>query len=60
MASLAKRKAAKPAPSPKAKKAKIEIPDYHLTPSMRDEDGAIVWPARKSQIERARDIIKEW
>jgi hypothetical protein len=60
MTSPAKRKAVKSAASPKAKKPKIEIPEYHTTPSRHDEDGEIVWPAPKVQIERAREIIREW
>ncbi|KAJ4348836.1 uncharacterized protein N0V89_010214 [Didymosphaeria variabile] len=59
MASPAKRKAEKQATPTKAKKPKTKIPEYHLTPSRRDEDGEIVWPAPKAQIERAREIIKE-
>jgi hypothetical protein len=59
MSSPLKRKADTTASS-KPKKAKIVVPDYHLTPSRRDEEGEIVWPAPKAQIERARDIIQEW
>lgn len=36
------------------------VPEYHTTPSRRDEDGEIIWPARTEQIERARGIIQEW
>lgn len=60
MASSLKRKAEKPASPSKAKKAKIVIPEYHLTPSRQNESGEIIWPARENQIERAREIIKEW
>lgn len=60
MASPLKRKADKPATSKTTKKAKIVVPEYHTTPQRRDETGEIVWPARQMQIERARDIIKEW
>lgn len=35
------------------------MPEYHLTPSVKDEDGEIQWPAPKAQITRARDIIRE-
>lgn len=58
-----KRKAEKPLESPKPVKAKekvVEIPEYHLGVSRRDEGGEIVWPARSAQIEKARDIIREW
>ncbi|KAI4923836.1 hypothetical protein J4E85_007992 [Alternaria conjuncta] len=65
MSSPAKRKAEKDISPPKPKKtktatkAKTEIPAYHLTPSRQDESGENVWPARKEQIERAREIIRE-
>ena len=66
MSSPAKRKAEKDISPPKPKKtktttkAKTEIPAYHLTPSRQDESGENVWPAKKEQIERAREIIREW
>jgi len=44
----------------KAKKAKIEVPEYHLAPSARDERGEIIWPAPASQIERARIFMLQW
>jgi hypothetical protein len=55
-----KRKAEKPVSPPKTKKPKIVVPEYHSTPSRRDEAGEEVWPARQEQIHRAREIIKEW
>ena len=42
------------------KKAKVEVLDYHLTPSVKDKDGGIQWPAPKAAIARAREIIVEW
>ncbi|OIW28109.1 DHH family protein [Coniochaeta ligniaria NRRL 30616] len=48
--------------SPKAantKKRRIDIPDYHLTPSAHNEDGEIIWPAPADQIESARNFILE-
>ncbi|KAI1134422.1 DHH phosphoesterase [Hypoxylon sp. FL0543] len=45
--------------SPRAKKPRPEVPEYHLTPSIRDESGGIIWPAPRAQIERARDFILE-
>lgn len=42
-----------------AKRARPEVPEYHLTPSVKDEDGEIQWPAPKAQIQRAREIIVE-
>lgn len=58
--SPAKRKAEKPVSPPQTKKAKVVVPDYHLTPSRQDESGEVVWPARAEQIEQARSIIREW
>ncbi|KAF2855105.1 DHH phosphoesterase [Plenodomus tracheiphilus IPT5] len=60
MMSPLKRKA-EPTISPpaKAKKAKVTVPQYHLTPSRHDASGETIWPARKEQIDRARAIIKE-
>lgn len=43
-----------------AKKPREKEPEYHLTPSVKDEDGDIIWPAPKDQMQRARDIILEW
>lgn len=61
MMSPLKRKAERAiSPPAKTKKAKVTIPQYHLTPSQKDGLGEVVWPARKEQIKRARDIIKEW
>lgn len=60
MASPLKRKADKSAASTPAKKQKVSIPEYHTATQRRDEAGEIVWPARKEQIERAREIIREW
>ncbi|KAI1208422.1 DHH phosphoesterase [Annulohypoxylon truncatum] len=48
-----------PKTTPRAKKPRPEVPEYHLTPSIRDESGEIVWPAPREQIERARDFIRE-
>lgn len=44
----------------KAKKRRVELPEYHATPSMRTEDGDVVWPAPQNQIEAAKDFILEW
>ncbi|KAK7958488.1 hypothetical protein PG988_013336 [Apiospora saccharicola] len=56
-----KRSAPSPTKSgPKAKKPRPEVPEYHSTPSMRDETGDIIWPAPSAQIEGARNFIKEW
>jgi hypothetical protein len=60
MMSPMKRKADKPVSPPKTKKPKIVVPEYHLTPSRQNEFGENVWPAREEQIERAREIIKDW
>jgi len=47
-------------PKSPAKKPRPEVPEYHLTPSVKEEDGSIQWPAPRDQMERAREIIKEW
>lgn len=60
MTSPLKRKAEASTASSTAKKQKVVVPEYHTTPQRRDETGEIVWPARREQIERAREIIKEW
>ncbi|KAL7777299.1 hypothetical protein CFE70_007722 [Pyrenophora teres f. teres 0-1] len=59
MTSPLKRKAEKGSSPSKPKKSKTMLPAYHLTPSRRDDSGEVVWPARKEQIDRARQIIKE-
>ncbi|KAF2734900.1 DHH phosphoesterase [Polyplosphaeria fusca] len=59
MASPLKRKAENVDESNKPKKQKVVVPDYHLTPTRRDDDGEIIWPARKQQIELARQRIKK-
>lgn len=41
------------------KRPRVEVPDYHLTPSVYDDNG-IVWPAPEAQIKKARDIILDW
>ena len=46
--------------SPKAKKPRPEVPEYHSTPPMRDEAGEIIWPAPSAQIAVARNFIKDW
>ncbi|OTB06480.1 hypothetical protein M426DRAFT_72250 [Hypoxylon sp. CI-4A] len=46
-------------PAKKTKKPRPEVPEYHLTPSIRDNSGETVWPAPKAQLERAREIILE-
>jgi hypothetical protein len=44
----------------KAKRRRPEVPEYHLTPSLRDKSGEIIWPAPNEQIESARKFIQEW
>ncbi|KAK6711585.1 hypothetical protein SNK05_006013 [Fusarium graminearum] len=36
-----------------------KLPEYHETPSKRDKDGEIIWPAPKDQMEAARNFIRE-
>jgi hypothetical protein len=42
------------------KKARVELPEYHLTPSRTTSLGEIIWPAPQEQISAARDFIREW
>lgn len=44
----------------KSKKRRVELPEYHATPSLRTEEGEIIWPAPQGQIEAAKDFISEW
>ncbi|KAF5662678.1 dhh family [Fusarium heterosporum] len=49
-------------PSPKksrTSKPGTSVPEYHSTPSKRGNDGEIIWPAPKDQIETAREFIRE-
>lgn len=43
-----------------AKKPRVSVPDYHLTPSIRDENGQTVWPAPEAKMEAARRFILDW
>lgn len=54
-----KRSAPSSKPSPKSKKPRVEVPDYHITPSVKDENGDPIWPAPKDQIASARSFILE-
>ncbi|KAJ4385796.1 hypothetical protein N0V93_010227 [Gnomoniopsis smithogilvyi] len=45
--------------NPSPKKGRLELPEYHATPSLRTEAGDIIWPAPQSQIEAAKDLILE-
>jgi len=55
-----KRKEAPTTAKSPAKKARAEVPDYHLTPSVKEVNGSIQWPAPQAQMDRARAIIQEW
>ncbi|KAI8628200.1 DHH family protein [Xylariaceae sp. FL1651] len=43
----------------RVKRPRPEVPEYHLTPSSRDDSGDVIWPAPKDQIENARKFIRE-
>ena len=43
-----------------AKKARPDVPAYHLTPPHREQDGSIRWPAPQTQMEKARQMIIAW
>jgi hypothetical protein len=45
---------------PKAKKQRIDIPEYHSTLSHLNENGDPIWPAPKDQMDEARTFIVEW
>lgn len=45
--------------STKRSRTRVEVPDYHLTPPVCDDNG-IVWPAPEAQMKKARDIILDW
>lgn len=45
--------------TPAKKRPKPDIPEYHTTPSVKEDDGSIQWPAPRSQIDKARSIIVE-
>ena len=44
----------------RAKKARIEVPEYHLAKSVQTESGEVVWPAPQDKIDAARSFILEW
>jgi hypothetical protein len=44
----------------KRPKSQVSVPEYHETPSIKEEDGTIQWPAPKGQMDRAREIILDW
>lgn len=46
--------------TPAPKRARPAVPEYHATPSVRNDQGDIVWPAPAEQIQQARNIILEW
>lgn len=45
--------------APKSKKLRVEVPEYHLTLSLKDENGDPIWPAPKDHMTKAREIIQE-
>jgi hypothetical protein len=45
---------------PTKKKPRVEVPEYHSTPCLRDDAGEIVWPAPEDKIEEAREFIRQW
>nr|OQO20731.1 hypothetical protein B0A51_12765 [Rachicladosporium sp. CCFEE 5018] len=54
-----KRKAVAISDRPAAKRPRADIPDYHATPQIKEDDGSVRWPAPTAQIERAREIMLE-
>ncbi|KAL0942062.1 single-stranded-dna-specific exonuclease [Colletotrichum truncatum] len=41
------------------KKPRPAVPEYHLTFSVKGEDGTIVWPAPQDKMDAARNFIRE-
>ncbi|KAF3766880.1 DHH phosphoesterase [Cryphonectria parasitica EP155] len=54
-----KRNAATRSGESKSKKRRVELPEYHATPSLRTDSGEIIWPAPQDQIDTAQDFIRE-
>lgn len=54
-----KRKASTTDKASPAKKKRAEVPEYHLTPTNKDDNGQDIWPAPLDQMQKARDIIVE-
>ena len=44
----------------RAKKSRVEVPEYHLAKSVKTESGEVVWPAPQDKIDAARSFILEW
>jgi hypothetical protein len=44
----------------KPKKARVEVPDYHLTPQRQDNQGSTTWPAPFTEIRAAKEFILDW
>lgn len=49
----------KDGPPAKAKKPRPEVPEYHLSPMVKESDGTDQWPAPSDQIRLAKDMILE-
>jgi len=58
--SMKRQASSAPAAPSRSKKPRPQVPDYHLTPSRKNDDGSAIWPAPEEQIERAREFILEW
>lgn len=44
----------------KSRRSRDPVPAYHLTPSLRDDAGDIIWPAPANKIANARQFIRDW
>jgi hypothetical protein len=42
------------------KKAKVQVPEYHLAAQQQTAAGEVVWPAPQDEIDAARAFIREW
>jgi len=54
-----KRKASATENGSPPKKKRSDVPEYHLTPTNKDDNGKDIWPAPHDQMQKARDIITE-
>jgi hypothetical protein len=55
-----KSRSLKASPEPGEKLSEKKLPEYHETPSRKDEHGEIIWPAPNEQMQAAQEFILEW
>lgn len=42
-----------------AKRPRPSVPDYHLTPTVKEPDGSVQWPAPSTQFKNAQQFIRD-